>query len=228
MLSNEEGTTYIVSDGGVYNYEGTYGLVISNGDTIVAQNNGKMYSVDFYESSYRSELYAMLAGLLTFKAINDEYGMHQEKIKNIQLISDNNKRLVQKVCKRMINKRTINQHCDSDVDIELQSLHKINKLESQQVSVTVRWVKSHQELRKSKSALSHIETLNISADNLSTEARKHPRITKYTTLEQDPIKFTLHNLIINSTYVLRTKKAFNSIHLRQYLQDKHSWSKCHY
>jgi hypothetical protein len=79
MLLNEEGTIYIVSDGGVYNYEATYGLVISNGDTIVAQNNGKMYSVDFYESSYRSELYAMLAGLLTFKAINDEYGRHQEK-----------------------------------------------------------------------------------------------------------------------------------------------------
>jgi hypothetical protein len=90
--------------------------------------------------------------------------------------------------------------------------------------VTVRWVKSHQELRKSKSALSHIETLNISADNLSTEARKHPRITTYTTLEQDPIKFTLNNLIMNSKYALRTKKAFNSIPLCQYLQKKYSWS----
>jgi hypothetical protein len=90
--------------------------------------------------------------------------------------------------------------------------------------VTVRWVKSHQELRKSKSELSYIETLNISADNLSTEARKHPRIAKYTIFEQDPIKFTLNNFIINSKYALRTKKAFNSIPLRQYLQDKHSWS----
>jgi hypothetical protein len=59
---------YIASDGGVHNYEGTFGVVLSDGISSFAQNSGKFYSVDFCASSYRSELYAMLAEVLSFKS----------------------------------------------------------------------------------------------------------------------------------------------------------------
>jgi hypothetical protein len=51
----EEIKVYIASDGGVHNYEGTFGVVLSDGNSPFVQNNGKFYSVDFYESSYRSD-----------------------------------------------------------------------------------------------------------------------------------------------------------------------------
>jgi hypothetical protein len=74
LLKNPETPIIIVSDGGVINYEGTFGLVISNGTNPIAKNNGKLYSVDFFESSFRSKLYALLAGLITFESIGFEYG----------------------------------------------------------------------------------------------------------------------------------------------------------
>jgi hypothetical protein len=66
-LLKEAFTILIASDGGVYNYERTFGVVISDGITQPAHNNGTFYSVDFCESSYWAELYAMLSGVLTFK-----------------------------------------------------------------------------------------------------------------------------------------------------------------
>jgi hypothetical protein len=58
VLSQHEFTIFIASDGEVYNYDGTFGVAISDGNSILAKNNGKFYSVDFCESSYRSELYS--------------------------------------------------------------------------------------------------------------------------------------------------------------------------
>jgi hypothetical protein len=69
FISQDEFTIFIASDGGVHNYEGTFGIAISDGTSLLATNNGKFYSVDFCESSYRSELYAMLSGVLTFKSL---------------------------------------------------------------------------------------------------------------------------------------------------------------
>jgi hypothetical protein len=48
LLNNPETPIIIVSDGGVYNYEGTFGLVISDGARPIVQNKGKLYSVDFF------------------------------------------------------------------------------------------------------------------------------------------------------------------------------------
>jgi hypothetical protein len=73
LLFNSETPIIIVSDGGVHNYEGTFGLTISDGVRLFANNKGKLYSVDFFESSFRSEIYAMLAGLLTLEAICKEF-----------------------------------------------------------------------------------------------------------------------------------------------------------
>jgi hypothetical protein len=64
---------YIISDGGVFNYEGTFGVIISDGSLPIASNNGKLYSVDFVESSFRSEMYSMLAGILSLVYINKKY-----------------------------------------------------------------------------------------------------------------------------------------------------------
>jgi ribonuclease HI len=204
FISQEEFTIFIASDGSVHNYEGTFGIAISDGSSLVATNNGKFYSVDFCESSYRSELYAMLSGVLTFKSLCIHSNIiHRAKIR-LQLISDC-KTLVNKVNNRLQNRRTTNQHRDSDFDLELHLLHELQSLNTSNTIISITHVRSHQELKKVKSALSHSEFLNRIADNLTKTARAHRRKSKYISLPQNPIDFTINNIPINSKYALRSK-----------------------
>jgi hypothetical protein len=223
LMTQADSNIYIVSDGGVYNYEGTFGVVISDGSNPLVKNYGKMYSLDFCESSYRSELYAMLAGVLTLQAVSTEYGALSCNNITVHLITDN-KALVRKINNRLRNKRTTNQHRDSDVDLELQLMHEISRLQSMKIIIKVALVRSHQELRKLKSELSHVEFLNVLADSLTKEARKLKRKNIYNSLPNNPIDFTINNKTINSYYALRSKKAYHSIRLREFLQAKYAWS----
>jgi hypothetical protein len=55
-LGNKEAAINIVSDGGVHNNHSNFGLVIATKSRIIAQNKGQIYSIEFHESSYQSEL----------------------------------------------------------------------------------------------------------------------------------------------------------------------------
>jgi hypothetical protein len=59
----------IITDGGTYEYNGTFGIIITHDDSLLDTNYGKLYSPEFYKSSYRSELYLVLAGIITLRAI---------------------------------------------------------------------------------------------------------------------------------------------------------------
>jgi ribonuclease HI len=197
--------------------------VISDGNTPLANNNGKFYSVDFCESSFRSELYAMLAGILTFKSLCLHYKALPTATITIKMVSDC-KTLVHKINNRLNDRRTTNQHRDSDVDLELQLLYELQQLISNNKSISISHVRSHQELNKTKSVLSHAESMNIRADTLTKAARKYRSKTTYTSLPQNPIDFTINQSTINSKYALRSKKAYHSISLRTYLKDRTNWS----
>jgi hypothetical protein len=54
-LCESERDICVASDGGVYEGQGTFGVVISDKATPVIVNYGKLYSMDLYENSYRSE-----------------------------------------------------------------------------------------------------------------------------------------------------------------------------
>jgi hypothetical protein len=64
-LENKKIDTNIVSDGGVHHYHSSFELVITAKLELVATNKGKIYSIEFHESSYRSELYGVLAALVS-------------------------------------------------------------------------------------------------------------------------------------------------------------------
>jgi hypothetical protein len=223
LFSQDELTIYIASDGGVFNYEGTFGVIFSDGVTSIAQNNGKFYSVDFCESSYRSEIFAMLSGIFSFKLLCSYTEIQSGEKITIKLSSDC-RTLVTKINNRLKNRRTTNQHRDSDVDLELQLVYELQQLLSSDVKITIEYVRSHQELKKVKSSLSHPEQMNIAADNLTKLARKFKRKTIYSSLPQNPVDFTIDNKTINSKYALRSKKAYHSMNLRDYFKHKHSWS----
>jgi hypothetical protein len=89
--------------------------------------------------------------------------------------------------------------------------------------VLIHFVRSHQELKKLKSELSHHELLNTIADELTKSARKIRRKVHYTSLPQNQIDFTINNITINSKYSIRSKKAYHSTHLSALFQRKYWW-----
>jgi hypothetical protein len=90
------------------------------------------------------------------------------------------------------------------------------------MTVTISFVRNHQDLQKVKSEISHVENLNIKADLLARKARKHQQIQNYIPLPQNPIDFTINDTIINSKYALRSSKAYHSIAFCLYLQENYS------
>ena len=155
---NEKGQFYIVSDGGVSDLKGSSGIVISDGMSILASNKGKIYSVDYLESPFRSEMYGLLSGLVTFQAMMATSINNNEVI--LHIYSDN-KPVIKRIHERRWRRRTVNQYRVSDVDIELQVLEEIRILEQQKFKMILKYVKGHQELNRSKKSMNHEEKLNV-------------------------------------------------------------------
>jgi hypothetical protein len=88
-LDNKDITINIVSDGGVHDYHSNFGFVIATKSTIVTQNMGQIYSVEFHESSYRSELYGMLAAIVSFNHLLEIYKITIPREKRVYFLCDN-------------------------------------------------------------------------------------------------------------------------------------------
>jgi hypothetical protein len=91
-LTEEFASSYlitIVSDGGAHHYEGNFGLAIADNSKVLVTNMGKLYSIDFYESSHRSEIYGVLASLVTIKYLIIEQQIKIPHGKQIHMFCDN-------------------------------------------------------------------------------------------------------------------------------------------
>ena len=211
---------YIVSDGGISDFKGIFGIVISDGINILASNKGKIYSVDYLESAFRSEMYGLLSSLVTFQAMMANTVNNKEVI--LHIYSDN-KPVIKRINERRWRRRTVNQYRASDVDIELQVLEEIKILEQKHFKVILKYVKGHQDLHKSKKTLTHKEKLNVMADILTKEAQYLQDKKDYIPLPTNNVNLILNQEYINSKYSPMTKKAYHSINFRQYLQQRHDW-----
>jgi ribonuclease HI len=133
----------------VHNYQGNFGVVIAYKGTPLSVNYGKLYSIEFYKSSYRSELYGILAGLTTLNYLITALQLQLPARKNLFLYCDN-KLVVNKISSRQVLRQTVNQHHHPDVDIEMQVIHEISALESKECYVTIQHVKGHQDTKNQK------------------------------------------------------------------------------
>jgi hypothetical protein len=87
----------IVTDGGTYEYNGTFGAVITHEETMLATNHGKLYSPEFYESSYRLEIFALLEGIISFRYMMGKNNQTTERTINIYC---ENKSLINRINSR--------------------------------------------------------------------------------------------------------------------------------
>jgi ribonuclease HI len=212
-IEDNDTTIYIVSDGGVHKYEGNYGVVIAQGINILASTKGKIYSVEFHESSYRSELHGMLAGVVMLRHIIKEYSINWPKGKKVEIYCDN-KAAVTTISLRLEARRTVNQHCKPDVDVEQQLVQELSDLRKNGSTIKIQHVQGHQDTNTNiRRELTYEEILNVAADKLTYEARSLPSIQEYNEFRANKVDLTLNTKVINSNYSKMVNLAFHSIAL---------------
>jgi hypothetical protein len=109
------------------------------------------------------------------------------------------------------------------MDVIRSVLHCLNFLRTHHVTVSLCYVKGHQD-RNNSLPLSTSATMNVHADHLATQALKHRNIATWLPLPTDKAVILLHNKPVTShrTQVLRS--AFLSQNLRQYMKESNNWT----
>jgi hypothetical protein len=92
-------------------------VVIAQSSHILASTLGKIYSVVFHESSYRSELYGMQVGVVLLQHIIKAYSIIIPKQKTFSFYCKNQS-VINMITSCLDPRRTVNQHQHPDVDIE--------------------------------------------------------------------------------------------------------------
>jgi hypothetical protein len=109
------------------------------------------------------------------------------------------------------------------VDIEIQLLHELKKLDGMNCITTFEHVKGHQDAETNRT-LTTIEALNVEADELTHVARKLPDIKEYHKFPTNQINLKINNQYINSHYPKMVNLAFHSMALREYYISKYGWT----
>jgi ribonuclease HI len=105
---------------------------------------GQIYSVEFCESLYRSELFGMLAAVVSFRYILETHNISIPKDKIIHLYCDN-KSVIITVNAQQESRRTVNQYRQPDVDIEQQLIHELEQLSKEVGVIEMEHVRGHQD-----------------------------------------------------------------------------------
>jgi ribonuclease HI len=144
MIQTEDSIINITTHGGVHDYNGMFGVVIHQDGNIIATNHCKLYVPELYESSYRSEIYAMLAGLVTLRSVIDILG-EDTRMNKVTIQTDNKSLLKRPKKTRREFKMTANDYRNADIDIVLQLLEEFKSLEEKTSQVTMTYIKGHQK-----------------------------------------------------------------------------------
>jgi hypothetical protein len=110
-----------------YNYQSNFGLVIASKSEVIATNKGKIYSIEFHESLYQSEIYGMLAAAVSLHHIIVAYKIKLPSQKNIYFYCYN-KSVGKTINNRLEVRSTGNQHQSPYVHIEQQLIYELRKL----------------------------------------------------------------------------------------------------
>jgi hypothetical protein len=157
----------------------------------------------------------LLEGII---ATNDE---EQEEFCKIKMYCDN-KALVGVINKHRKQNLTMKEYYKADVDIELQILSQLLKLEAAGVSISIHHVKGHQDKTIPFHKLSRPAQLNTIADKMATNALQDPA-PKYSEFPATSVYVTINYTYTTSNIAKTWRKAHLSQDLRQYLIKKYKW-----
>jgi hypothetical protein len=160
-------------------------------------------------------MFGVLAGIVSIRYIIEKHQLEVSNNKKLTFFCDN-KSVIKILNARQEMRRTVNQHRNPDVDVELQIMHELHQLHEKNCMTIFEHVKGHQDTGK-KGKLTTAEALNVEADDLTHVARKLRDIKEY-------YKFPTNTVNLKINHPKMINLAFNSMALREYYVTKYGWT----
>ena len=222
-LQDPSNSLTMVSDGGLKNGQGTYGVVIADPTSILIQNNGIAHGHPDINSSFRAESYGMLCGSHTIKSIVTYHKLSITPNKKLQIFSDN-LGLITRINKHLYSKMELRDFGASDIDLELQILSEIRDLRLLGFQISINHVKGHQDRSIPLIDLPWEAQLNIEADALATSSYTKTSKSTYKPFPANPVVLTVGTMNVTSKQRSVMHSAYLSQPLRSYMKYEYKWS----
>lgn len=216
----------IASDGS-YNQATTYGAfgaVIGTDEHILMQVRGHAPGHNDLKSSFRSELYGVLASLVLLMEVQSYCGWATLNSKTLHLYVDN-KSVVDRLNRHRSNTFHLGEMVAADMDVEFQILEEIRQLESRGFRfMPIQHIKAHQDKDKCFEDLSWEAQLNVTADALATSMSQQSYYNiPYSIFPTTKIQLRLDDQAITSNYKECLRTAYLTQDMHEYYQQKFNW-----
>jgi hypothetical protein len=221
LLENAE--MIIACDGGaIENHSGSFGIVVSKNETIVAKIKARLPDIYGNFTSYRSECSGILGSLQLIKLMLTYTGIIDRVMNGKITIICDNKSAVDNINYMLRYKLTLKQYYGPDMDLVQEILVLMQEVRKCSITIVLEHIKGHQD-RSSQENLSHKAILNIEADRLAT-AGLSMNETTYKILPNNEAMLFIDNKPVTSHHRQSMRDAYHSIQLKEYFWDKYRWS----
>jgi ribonuclease HI len=203
FLTSHDKTIVISTDGGAKDGRGSFGIVISIDDEIIATNNSRTPPIYNNIRSYSTERYGILCGLTLIHKIQ-QYCLTQKSINistSIRVHSDSQS-MIDKINRIKHWKTTTKQCNEKDMDILMEIKDVLNSIQKHGASVELAWVKGHQD--RGSHTLSTAAKMNIVADSMATAGLRQKNIKNNINFPTSKAVITIHGQLLEQSAVLHT------------------------
>jgi ribonuclease HI len=224
LLESEGKKITISTDGGATQDKGSFGVVNSMEEIIIATNKSRLPPIHNLIHSYRSEGFGILGGLIIYKEMYEYCKNKQTNISTDITIKSDGKSMIDKINKIRYWRKTQKQCNKKDMDVISEIINILNELYKLKITVQLKYVKGHQD--RITNNLTTEAQLNVVADTLATEGLRLRNIKEKLILSTDDAIITLHGKVITANRTKILRDAFQSIQLREYLKMSNNWNDC--
>lgn len=224
LLNNDK--LYMASDG-AYNEEdqtGAFGVIIASQNEEFLTNQCTAPGAIQLHSSFRSELYGLLAGCILLNEVIQYCHLIIQPHHQLQIYIDN-KGVVDRVNRHQRQDVALSEMLATDIDLEIQILQEIKLLRATGLGITpILHVKAHQDNKTPFHSLSREAQLNTKADSLAAQVSSDQLVSiQYSVPTAVPATLYINDIPITSKVQESLRDAYNSQALRTYMQNKYGW-----
>ena len=222
-LQNADKKVIVVSDGGLQDGKGSFGVAFGTFADDLAMIEGPAPGNSDLLTSLRSEAYGLLAGLAFLNIYITTHKVIIPSNRPIQLYSDN-LGLVMWVADLLKNVSYPRMYIRPEADVLVQIEHEIKVARRLNLQLTVEHVKGHQDDILPYNELSRPAQLNVKADSSATNYLINGTLQPYDEFCDNAVTMYIIDNLITRDYRHQIIVASTSIGLRLYFLDKFDWS----
>lgn len=177
-LQNTDTKFYLVSDGGLHEGKGSFGVSMGNCHNDLVNIEGPAPGNSILMTSLRSEAYGFLAGITFLNMFIQTYHVTIPTNRIIHCYSDN-LGLVKWIEEILTNNCYPRMTLRAEADVLLQIEHEIKSARQLNIKISIEHVKGHQDDFVTFNELSRQAQLNVRADSYATNYIQNGKLEQY-------------------------------------------------